>query len=246
MNLLIDVGNSRIKYAYQEQEKIYTIQAIAHQSSDYLSQIKQHWQSFNPPQILAISSVSKATILHQLIDLGKQLWPTVNIVIAKSSAQKFSLVNAYPEPEKLGVDRWLALLALNHYYPGYCCVVDCGTAITIDCLNSSGIHQGGLITPGLELMKQSLYQGTENITDCQQNQVIKLANNTASAIYTGTLYAAAGFIEKAVNDFQDHSNIVLTGGDAAMIADKLTLQWVLDSALVLKGLALYCSEHPAQ
>jgi len=243
MKLLIDIGNSRIKYAYQEHAKIHTVQAITYQHADYLSQISQHWQSLHPPQILAISSVGNATILEQLIELGKQIWPTVRVIIATSSAKKLALVNAYPQPDKLGVDRWLALIALHHYYPSYSCVVDCGTAITIDCLNQAGIHQGGLITPGLELMKQSLYQGTEQITLSQQKHTVTLANNTASAIYVGTLYAAAGFIEKAVTDFQTHSKIILTGGDAALIAERLAIESVIDSQLVLKGLALYCAEY---
>lgn len=242
MNLLIDIGNTRIKWGIENNTQIRTRKAINYKQADFVQQFNTMWSKLETPRMLAISSVSSEHIVQPLITLAKGLWPDITVVMAKSSAQSSFVRNAYPAFEKLGVDRWLGLIALQHYYPGYGCVIDCGTAITIDCIDNKGQHLGGLISPGLQLMKRSLSQETEALGVNSNNYSVGLANQTEPAIYTGTLFAIVGLIEKTVSDLMTASTLILTGGDAEIVASNLALETIIEPDFVLKGLSLYCKE----
>ncbi len=242
MKVLVDIGNTRIKWAVEANGIINNTQAVNHHEIDFIEQIKGSWSTIDMPEILAIASVSKQNIVEQLSKLAKKNWPDITVVIAKSTAEGFSVTNAYKDASKLGVDRWLGLIALQHYYPGNSCIIDCGTAVTIDVLNQQGLHLGGLISPGLQLMKQSLYQGTVNLSHVEQAFSVGLSDSTNSAIYSGTLLAVAGLIEKVVYQFcESCQTFVLTGGDAELLAKNLNCQVYVEHDFILKGLALYSS-----
>lgn len=243
MKLLLDIGNTRIKWRVDINGEIGARGYVCYKQVDFCQEIQQCWSKLNPPQLLAISCVSAKEIRQQLITIAKQYWPDIKVFIAKSSGQACSVVNAYQHAEKLGVDRWLSLIALRHYYPEINCIVDCGTAITIDCLDETGQHLGGLISPGIKLMKSSLYQGTEELGLIEKPYSLGLADFTASAVYTGTIYAATGLIEKAMEDLCQSKTLVLTGGDAELIANKLKLEVIVEPDLVLNGLTLLANEE---
>ncbi len=242
MNLLIDIGNTRIKWAVEEDNIIKNSRAIEHNKTNFLSLIRQAWAEIERPKKIVVSCVSKNEIAEQLIAVTENIWADVNVIVAKSSATGFSISNAYKHANKLGVDRWLALIALHHYYPGDSVVVDCGTAITIDVLNKQGLHLGGVISPGLQLMKYSLFQGTEDLSNVDQAFPVGLSNNTESAIYSGTVLAAVGLIEKTLRDYTDCHTLVLTGGDAKLLSQYLNCKVILEPDFVLKGLSLYSRE----
>ncbi len=243
MNLLVDIGNTRIKWGVDKNGVIKTGQPIEYKQAGFRNDVYRHWLNLEAPQRLAISTVSTKEIAIQIIEIAKGLWPDINVLMAKSLATSRFVKNAYHQADKLGVDRWLGLIALQHYYPGNSCMVDCGTAITIDSLDASGQHLGGLISPGLQLMKHSLYQGTESLSFVHQNYSVGLSNCTESAIHSGTLYAAVGLIEKAINDFCNCQTLVLTGGSAESLAQYLTIDSIIDPDLVLKGLSLFSKEE---
>lgn len=240
MNLLVDIGNTRVKWSVEKNADITPGIAIEHGQTGFIKDIQQSWLELDDPSLLAISSVSAKKIEQQIIELANNLWPDIEILIANSMAKGFSVTNAYPEADKLGVDRWLGLIALHEFYSGNSCVVDCGTAITIDCLNSSGQHLGGLICPGLQLMKQSLHQGTADLSYSPMQYSPGLSDSTESAIYSGTVYAAAGLIEKAINNLCSCQNVVLTGGDAMLLANHLEFETIIEPDFILKGLSLFC------
>jgi type III pantothenate kinase len=240
MNLLLDIGNTRIKWGVERSGAIDAGSPIEYKQIDFADAIRQSWIKLNPPQNLAISSVTAKNIATQIMNIARELWPDIKICIAKSFAHGFSVTNAYQQADKLGVDRWLGLIALQHYYPGDSAFVDCGTAITIDYLNN-GIHLGGLICPGIQLMKKSLVQDTENLTLAKNQYSVGLSNCTESAIYSGTLYAAAGMIEKTINNLCPSDTVILTGGDAELLAEYLDFKHIIEPEFVLKGLALFCN-----
>lgn len=238
MNLLLDIGNTRLKWGVDYAGMLKTTAVVEYKKTDFLSSIQQSWITLDTPQVLAISAVS-AVPVQQIIGLAKQLWPDIKILMAQSSASAYSVTNAYQQAEQLGVDRWLGLIAAHHYYPSVCCVVDCGTALTIDCINSDGQHLGGLISPGLMLMKQSLAQGTAHLSFSTRTPLVGLASDTESAIYSGSLYAAVGLIEKVINKLCPCQTLLITGGDATLLVNYLDFKAVLDPDLVLKGLSLF-------
>jgi type III pantothenate kinase len=129
-------------------------------------------------------------------------------------------------------------VAVRRHYQLPACIVDCGTAIAIDLIDANGNHQGGLISPGLTLMRKSLVEGTEALQFHETDYVFGLANFTEAAIYSGTLSAAAGLIEHVLTRLPYTIQLILTGGDAQFIAQQLKGKPVIDTDLVLRGLAI--------
>lgn len=237
MNLLIDSGNTRLKWAMLQEDGLFTSHALLNQQLTR-QQLIAAWKHQSPPKRLAIACVGKVPLLELVLAVAVELWPAIEVIFVKSEAKAFGVVNAYQQPEKLGVDRWLALVAVHHHYQQPACIVDCGTAITVDLIDADGNHQGGLISPGLTLMKQSLATGTAALQFNQINYDVGPASFTEAAIYSGTLMAATGLIEQVLSQQHDSVQLILTGGDADIIAEHLKIKPIIDSDLVLRGLAI--------
>jgi type III pantothenate kinase len=237
MNLLIDMGNTRLKWAVGNYLDIAPGQAIENVKIDRAA-FTQLWRAIPQPTQLAISCVSTSQLSDLVVSVANELWPGIGMVQAKSEAQGFGVTNAYQEPEKLGVDRWLGMIAGYNQYQKTLCIVGCGTAITVDVVDSSGRHLGGLIGSGLRLMKESLAKGTENLSLNETVYPFGLATNTDAAVYNGTLLAACGLIEFVLKNQPDTTQLLLTGGDAEVIAPHLSRLAIIDPDLVLRGLAL--------
>ena len=243
MNLLVDIGNTRLKWSLETDREMSQSMALFHQSTNFNQHLAKDWQPLNPPKILAISSVSSEKIKLDVINLAQQLWKDVKIIIAESVSKEFGVKNSYLQPEKLGVDRWLALIASYSHYRQAVWVIDCGTAITVDFIDVQGQHQGGLISAGLWLMKTALSTHTATLDFSEKNHSLSLATQTDEAIFSGTLYAAIGLIEQVINQQSPKIMLILTGGDAQIIAKNLSLPVVIEPDLVLKGLALLTQKY---
>lgn len=237
MNLLVDIGNTRLKWGVVTEDVLNAGEPLVHQGLSR-QDLRVVWQSIGTPERMAIACVSAKPLLEQVCSVAEVLWPGIEIVHAQSEAYACGVYNAYPQPEKLGVDRWLALLAVRRHYPQAVCVVDCGTAITLDMMDAMGRHQGGMICPGLSLMKNSLCRGTENLQLSEAHYPVGLADFTEAAIYSGTLSAATGLIEHVLARQPEQTQLILTGGDAELIARQLAFKAVIDTDLVLRGLAM--------
>jgi type III pantothenate kinase len=236
MNLLIDSGNTRLKWAVLQDGKLMPSHALVNQLLTRHELIAA-WKRLTPERI-AIACVGNALLLELVRTVALELWPSIDIIDVKSQAHAFGVHNAYRQPEKLGVDRWLALVAVHNLHHQPACIVDCGTAITVDLIDADGNHQGGLISPGLTLMKRSLAAGTGALLFDETNYVAGPADFTAAAIYSGTLAAAVGLIEHVLSRLANPMLVILTGGDAELIAAQLAAQPTVDVDLVLRGLAI--------
>jgi type III pantothenate kinase len=162
--------------------------------------------------------------------------------VARSSPQAAGVSNGYDHPERLGVDRWLALLGAYHSVKGSVCVADCGTAITVDVVDGEGRHQGGVIAPGLALMRRALAVATDGAVAGGGSFRGVFARETEAAVQGGTVNAAAGLIEKLMAEsgrvLDTQPFLILTGGDAAPVAECLRLPHEIAPLLVLQGLWL--------
>lgn len=166
---------------------------------------------------------------------------------ARSSAHCSGVHNAYEEPERLGVDRWLAVVAAYHKYQSAVLVVDAGSALTVDFVDHTGQHSGGYILPGLGLMKEALRKDTSGVLFEGVKPRLGLGHNTLAAVSGGLSAALVGAIQQAVNEVVQHYTqpfvIILTGGDTLFVESLLSS---VDNAyivhkepeLVLDGLAL--------
>jgi type III pantothenate kinase len=237
MNLLVDMGNTRLKWAILQDGRLITGHALVNQQITG-HELAKTWKMPTPPERLAIACVSATPLLELVLTVAVELWPTIEILQIKPQTHAFGVYNAYQQPEKLGVDRWLALVAVRNHYQLPACIVDCGTAITVDLLDADGKHQGGLISPGLTLMKKSLTEGTEALQFHESNYDFGPANFTEAAIYSGTLSAAVGLIEHVLKKQSNAMQLIVTGGDAEVIAAQLETKPIIDTDLVLRGLAV--------
>lgn len=133
----------------------------------------------------------------------------------------------------------------NHTFP--VCVVNCGTAITMDLINPNGKHSGGLIAPGLNLMVDSLLKGTTLIELNENASVGFPGRNTTECVNLGMLYASAGMIEKVFRQWCSNlsvqASLVLSGGDAERIRRILGVPSVYEKDLVLQGLLALAEEQ---
>lgn len=238
MNLLLDLGNSRLKWAlYDNKTLIKQGKSLPH-SDLSATALTALWQDVHPEKI-GVSSVAKTDLLRCIESVMDDLWGDCAVrFYAQTQSNAFDVQNGYLHPEKLGVDRWLALIATRQKTLTHTCIVDCGTAITIDILNANGHHEGGLICAGLNLMQNALARHTADLPFSTQTHPIGLAKETNAAIYSGTLFAACGLIEHIMAKQPKNTTLLLTGGDAPLLATQLNYPCTIEAELVLEGLAL--------
>ncbi|HET7370615.1 MAG TPA: type III pantothenate kinase [Gammaproteobacteria bacterium] len=240
MNLLIDLGNSRIKWAWSDGSGLRD-RGAARYGGRPLAEVLEPMASDEAPRRVVVASVAARTINDELTIWLRgryHLAPT----LLRAEAAAFGVRNAYKEPARLGVDRWAALIGARHRTDDDVCVIDCGTAITVDLLDAGGQHRGGLIGPGILTMRRALYGATAGIPDEGEGAVTPLATDTRSAVTAGSLYAAAAFVERAHAEMERECGraltCLMTGGDATVLQPLLQMQYERVPDLVLEGLAV--------
>ena len=164
---------------------------------------------------------------------------------AKSSEELAGVTNSYSNPEELGVDRWLAMVAAWNSVRESTMVVDAGTAITIDIVDDTGQHLGGYIVPGLDSMRRSLAVDTANVqvgTDRQMDLNLPPGTNTAQAVHNGVLTMVVAWINRIRSRAEEMCNCrpttFLVGGDSETLAGFLDYDCHTGDELVLDGLGL--------
>lgn len=245
MNLLIDIGNSRIKWATHDAGQLVPRGALGH--ADWTAQsVDAHLlESIPQPQRVLVANVGGSRIADAVRDAVVTRWGTPPEFIV-STASVCGVRNAYPVPGNLGVDRWLGLIAVHAMHPALTCIVGVGTAMTVDGIDAAGQHLGGVIVPGPELMVTSLLHSTSDIASRAASGEVTtelFADNTLGAIRQGAVHALAALADRAMDTLRrTHSAepvLVLTGGAAAAIQPLLVSSAVCIPDLVLKGLAHY-------
>jgi type III pantothenate kinase len=155
------------------------------------------------------------------------------------------VTNAYARPETLGVDRWLAILAAWNLEQSAVCVISCGSAITLDLVDAGGRHLGGLIAPGLAMMKRSLLADTDRVrfdpADAAAGLHLLPGRSTQACVAAGVATAAVGLINQACTEYRrlcPDLKAFITGGDAERIAPFLVPPASHRPGLVFDGLQL--------
>ena len=125
----------------------------------------------------------------------------VDIEFVTAAPEYQGLTNGYLDPSLLGADRWLALIGAWTKARSALCVVDAGTAVKVDGVDATGRHLGGLIVPGIYMMREALMNKTSDIADAAMNSTPSLAgvlaNNTIGAVSRGAVFALAGMADRA-------------------------------------------------
>ncbi|MCY4313656.1 MAG: type III pantothenate kinase [Gammaproteobacteria bacterium] len=263
MDILLDMGNRRIKwaksidmpklmsgkYAPAQQERLCHVINFA--PGNAMSELDWQFRAVPRPDSVWVSCVGDSDAMAKIERVCQGCWNIQPNFVA-STDNESGIKNGYLETRQLGVDRWLAMIAARHFMPDRpLLVIDAGTAITIDFIDATGLFKGGMIVPGLMTIMESLNQtaglplvdsdvaGKEHIT--LQNQ------DTHSAIANGALHTAVSAIENAVSRYEKecgkHLGAVITGGDATLI-NRISKYGITEfPALPLIGLFLVTRDH---
>jgi type III pantothenate kinase len=240
MHLLIDVGNSRIKWRLVAD--VYNLDEISHYG--LLADLASFIKTLDASRIQVLLAA-----VNQTSDLKKLLFEShfKGVNVAHSQLSQSGLHNSYSHPERMGVDRWLAMIAAyaeikkSNKLRGFI-VVDAGSALTIDIVNATGKHLGGYIVPGLHMSQQALFANTERVIQYdealadshQYNKYKALGNNTVQCVEYGAMNQMAALVKQVKEEYLNYE-IFFTGGDGELLASFLKAGTV-DKDLVLKGL----------
>lgn len=244
--LLLDVGNTRIKWGRYQQRRISTHAAAVHADRSLAEVLTKSWRGMPPPERIVAANVAGtavAEILDRYCQTHFKLLPEYVI----PAAQACGITNGYRNPAQLGADRWAAVIGAYHRCGGPVCAIGCGTAITVDTVTQAGHYPGGLIAPGIGAMHAALAGATAAIANEKGEQVALYGEDTRTAVTSGIAYAAAGLIERAVADIRAQhgaqTGVLLTGGDAGYLQSVLHGHYILAPHLVLEGLAVWAGQR---
>lgn len=253
MLLLIDSGNTRIKWALVKGKDWLRSGVLPVAQAD---ELVQHLAGYFGPSAgsgqallgeglhdieqVWVSNVAGEQVARHIRNFGVKCNIKPRFVVAQQ--QQCAVRNGYSQAGQLGSDRWAALIGAWHLMREECLVVNCGTATTIDALSGQGEFTGGLILPGVELMQNSLCATTAQLMP-GRGEYVPFPNNTADAMFSGAIQASCGAIQRqhALLD-HDSAPVVLSGGAADVLKDQLKMPVRIVENLVLQGLLIIAQE----
>ncbi|MGV3654024.1 MAG: type III pantothenate kinase [Noviherbaspirillum sp.] len=243
MLLLVDAGNTRVKWALldpRDDTPPGRWRDSGAMARGELAQLEQAWRGRGIERALMANVAGAATgaALERTLALAA---PAAVLEWFQSVPRRGGVENRYREPARLGCDRFAAAIGAHALWPGQALVVaTCGTATTVDAISADGAFLGGMILPGLELMTAALAQHTAQLPRVAHGPLRAgaFADNTDDAITSGCLAAQAGAIDRAVaaRGGPGVARCVLAGGAAAWIAPHLAVPHARADNLVLTGL----------
>ncbi|MGC8828178.1 MAG: type III pantothenate kinase [Verrucomicrobiia bacterium] len=246
MMILIDIGNTHTHIGFSNEKRILRCLDIP---TDLFSQRDKSNRLFEKtikPVARTVHGAVIASVSPKTTPVLKSLikkYYSINPVILNHSNAPLTGFN-YPKPETLGADRIANAVAAFHIYGAPAIVVDFGTAITVDILNSKGFFEGGVILPGINLMTSYLYEKTALLPQIQFSRFLKpYGKNTKEAILAGINYGVAGMISHIVQCIIKELNlkkptVIATGGYGEIMAKRIPLFTEIDKNLTLKGLLI--------
>lgn len=239
MFLLIDVGNTRVKWlfindCYDESQLQY---GSLKNLSDFIKDIDV------PNTIVLLAAVNESEALQELLSSSG----FKEVHKAFSQVEQLGVRNSYAEPKRMGIDRWLAMIAgfsivKDDSTKNGVIIIDAGSALTVDVVDQSGLHLGGYIVPGIEMAKRALFCNTERVREYKEPvekrrlflHENRLGVNTMQCVEHGAITQLVSLI-KSVIEIHDNHQIIFTGGDGEYLANFFH-DVKIEKNLVLKGL----------
>ncbi|HIO97265.1 MAG TPA: type III pantothenate kinase [Leucothrix sp.] len=268
--LLIDAGNSSIKWCLLKDNNLGVMQRCNYQAlqNDKQKTPQQCIESIINSNQASAKSVFMVSVVGDNFITNAQSYCAdlkLNFINITSSTELAGVRNAYDEPQKLGADRLVAMVAAQHQNKNpndkqANIIIDSGTATTIDAVDESGQHLGGLILPGFKLCTQSLLSNTkqlplwgqssgETMDDNQLNFIPEIfSKNTRLAIQSASVLGLAGAIDSICSNMAKHFdknisvNKILCGGSAKILQPYLQSTVTLNESLIMQGLKVI-AEH---
>ena len=246
MRILVDIGNSRLKSAIDAGDGLEPLEPFPWHDAFLHELLSEHWLAplnGRVPEAVHVSNVAGDRLLPNLAAWCCEHFG-VRPVEMRSTGRFGALVNGYAEPETFGVDRWAAMIGARAHHAGALCVIDSGTATTVDLVDASGRHLGGAILPGIYTMRRSLGKYTAALF-AADGEIDPFSDNTAAGIAGGTGYASVGAIDRLVDEARavvGDLTAVVTGGESGILESLMRNAVVRDPLLVLRGVAVAADE----
>lgn len=238
--LLLDIGNSRIKWALSQAGEWLAEGISAH---DKIDTLLREWDRFPSPHKVVGCNVAGEEAARSV----SNYWHGRGIPASWMNSGKASsgVTSLYDIPEQLGPDRWAALIGAWHSAKDACLVVSAGTALTIDALNKRGEFIGGFILPGKYLMQESLVAGTHALANLS-GEAVDFPRNTADGMASGIALSMSSSIQavwhRLASNMESTPLCIITGGDAEWLAKQLQISVIIAPKLVLEGLLIMARE----
>ncbi len=234
MILELDAGNTFIKWRLLDRNQVCERGKFLTASDKWIWPV-----CCNHLTEVRVASVAGKDVNDRLIGQIKELSACVP-EFACTAGSVAGVVNSYSDPSRMGVDRWLAMLAAYSECKQAVCIVDCGSAITVDYLSDDGQHLGGYIIPGLRLLNAALLQNTAEVIVDQDIKAFDLSpgKNTSTAVTHGVNYLFDSLCQKICSELEVQSEpcaLYITGGDGALF-HQLAGQGKFVPDLVMDGL----------
>jgi len=246
MILLLDIGNTRIKWARLQDGKLSRMDGRVHADEQLPQAIEAAFEGPAPERVVMCNVAGP--LVGKALSTFCQEHFKLNPEILISSAERCGVKSGYTDPVRLGADRWAAIIGAFTKFGGPVCIMDAGTAITVDAVDATGQHRGGLIAPGPQTMRRALADATAGLGNLGEGELALLAHDTRSAIWSGGWHTAAGFLERMHRSVGQalgpNTQFLLTGGDGRRLDALLPGQFKLCPELVLLGLAAVAGEKP--
>lgn len=247
--LLVDIGNSRVKWAWLTGSRLGKAQAAEYSGWRPRDFARRVIGSRLDVDRILVASVAADDITDDLTDAAHLAGaPSPERVTTRRRACGVTI--AYIDPWRLGVDRMLGMIAAHRRFPGRPVIAAAvGTALTIDLLGADGRHRGGAIIPAPPLMVESLFDGTSGIRRRAQGGATGrgralFGRSTRAGVEQGARFAAAATVDRAIAEARAllgrTPQLVLTGGGAPGLMPLMHSSHVLVPDLVLEGLAAWC------
>ena len=246
--LLVDIGNTRVKWAWLVGGRLGRQHAAAHagwKRDDFTRELFGAARlAESVARILAVSVGGER--LNRLFSTVARQCTGIEPEFFASQRSVGGVTTQYSEPWRLGADRLVGAIGAHHLVRGRAvCVIGVGTALTLDLVDARGHHRGGAIVPAPPLMKDSLLTKTSGIRRRAQGGSAAgrfFARSTRAAIEQGSRYAAAAVIDRAVAEARKivgrTPRVLLTGGGAADLRPLIRSRHLFVPDLVLQGLAV--------
>lgn len=250
--LAIDIGNTRLKWAqYAEARpgaRLIAQGAVFLEAIDQLDEVE--WKGLAAPQSI-LGCVVAGEAVRRRVEEQMEVWDVEPRWVVPSAADG-GVVNGYDHPNRLGADRWVALIGARQRVlaegpPRPALVVMVGTAVTVDAIDTTGRFIGGVILPGFGLMLKALEMGTAGLK-VPTGEVVDFPTNTSDALMSGGAHAIAGAIERCyerlVRLTGQEPALLMTGGAAVKLDPITELQFQTVDSLIFEGLLLLQSQRP--
>jgi type III pantothenate kinase len=238
MNLVLDLGNSRCKWALANAG--LTPGGAFVYGENFVRTLDDTFGGLARPERVSAVSVAATGHAEALTQWVQSNWGLeVQRIVAVAS--QLGVTNTYKDPARLGADRWAALIAARARHTDAVCVVDCGTAVTVDAIDPNGVFRGGVILPGLALMRDALVRRTQGVLDTNGAAGSALAVTTADGVAAGTQFGLVGAIDRILDEQAAMLGVVpqvlITGGDAKLVLPLSRHAYRHVPDLVLEGVA---------